>query len=1780
MKNVLYTITIILLFSSTLFAQQPEQNCLQAIPLCQNVYSFANSFNGIGTGTNEINAANSCLPNGEQNGVWFRFTVQTSGNLSFFISPNSSSDDYNWSLFDLTGKNCSDIFTGNLEVACNSSTSLSNTVGTNGHTGAVTGAPYYGFLSSTDAFEMDVPVTQGSTYALYVSNASNSTNGFSIDFGLSTAVLFNASTPSFLFVEPVDCGDGHLIVHFNKPILCNSVQASDFVLGGNTITSVSSVACNQGLPASSVYKLNLASPITTSGSGFALNLVSAINDFCGNSNSSDAVSFNISSVVADAGDDFISCKGDNINIQLGDTSTNYTNTTFSWTASSSLVQNAISNPNIAAPTLILNDIPADTIQLILNVTSGSCSDQDTIYLYFRDCCKNYDAQITGFQDVSCYGASTGQATATAIGSISGFNPTSFTYTWSNSDNTALTTGLSANTNYTVTVTDQLGCSDTTSVTLTQPSSPITAATTGSILACYGANTGTIQLTVSGATPPYSYQWNNNATTEDLSNLVAGTYTVTITDANNCTITETETVTQPPTPIVITGSGTTIACGATTGSINISVTGGGSPYTYAWSNGASSQDISGLTPGTYTVTVSDQYGCNMPMDFTINTLTNLTASTTSTDAACATSPTGTASVTASGGQAPYNYLWSYNGQTSQSLSNLPAGLYTVTVTDATNCQITASATVGQLASLIVSANIQPISCSGGNDGGIDLTVSSSDPNNTFTYNWSNNAISQDITNLSAGSYQVTITDQNGCSASGSFNMTSPTPVSANTTITSITCHGGNDGTVTVNATGGAGFYTYQWANNLGTNAMISNVSAGGYFVTITDANGCTASTSAFVGQPNPLTINLLPTAIACSGNATGSITTSVSGGTGSYSYNWDNGIGNIQHPNNLTAGTYNVTVTDGNGCTQTATTTVNQLAPISVSVQNQTNVSCGGTNDGSISLAVTNGVAPFSYNWNNGIGNTPNPTNLIAGTYNVTVTDANGCTTSTSTTITQPGGLNVNAIPTPASCFGTNTGAINLTINGGTAPFNYNWNNGIGNIQNPTNLASGNYNVTITDANGCSANLSVLVTQPNNLSASLFHTNLNCFGNTNASITTNISGGTAPYTFAWNNGLGSVQHPNNLGAGTYNLTVTDANGCIQTATTTITQPTQMQSTVVATDVSCFGANDGSISTSVTGGTPPYSFVWNNGGAAIQSPGGLSANIYTGIVIDANSCVLTHSVVVAEPPQLNLMTANITPSSCNNNNGSITVIAGGGNPPYSYSWSNNTGITTNTNVANNLNNGIYHVSVTDDSGCLDTINSIYFPAHPEFYLNEVITHPLCIADSGQIQIIGMSSYTYQWDANAGFSNSSIVSNLQGGNYAVTVSDGTCDTTLNLTVNPVNLVDYTVNTIDENCGQEDGSITVNINAGVAPFSFDWNIQPNPGNTNTVTNLEAGNYSVVITDGNGCFKNDVITINGTGTLDVSSSITQPTCVQAGEITLSPLQGASPYTYNWSNTGIGNIPNPTNLNEGTYQVTVTDNNNCDTELSFDLVKEGEFEIILEDIQDNVCPDEAKGFILISTTSTASSLNYSWSNQATSEDLMNLPQGIYTVNITDPATGCEATGTYEIFSPDDFTVNLPDDITISPGEVVTLEAQASDVSVIFSWAGIDGFISNNSTIQVSPTQSTIYSLTVSLPDCQPKVYDVQVNVTEEGNILIPDAFSPNNDGLNDDFFIYARNGIKIVEFQVYNKWGEKMHDDPTQGWDGTHRNSLMQNDAYVYVVKLEHPDGTEEMLKGQFLLIR
>jgi gliding motility-associated-like protein len=1785
MKRTTIQLLFIFFLPISIFGQ-PHQDCINALPVCQNIYTFQNGPMGEGLNPNEINSANSCLPNGEKNDMWMIIRTQSAGKLSFVISPNNSSSDYNWSLFNLTNKNCSDLFNGNLEVACNGSTDVLGGSGTaSGQTGAFSNPPYYGDLGFVfPSFNGDITVGNGETYLLNISNHTGNAAGFSIDFSNSTAVLFNPATPAFAYIEPVTCGDGALIVHFNKPIRCNSVQPSDFVLGGYTVGNVSSLQCNQGFLSSPVYRLQLTTPITNA-SNFTLNLVSAISDDCNNINNSDAVNFTVDPVEASAGSDFIFCKNDDINITIGDTSVNYANSLdFQWTASNPLVQSALSNANVATPTLSMTSIPADTVEMILTVTTGNCSDIDTMYLYFRDCCKNYNAAINNFQNVNCFGASTGQAEAIATGSISGFSSGTFNYQWSNTNNTFLVTGLSANINYTVTITDQLGCVDTASITLSEPNSPISSASTGDILNCFGDSTGLIDLTVGGATPPYQYLWSNGDTVQDPMNLIAGNYIVTITDANNCTITKSEQVTQPPTPISISGTGSTISCGATTGSINVSVSGGGTPYAYQWNHGSTLQDLNGVNPGTYTITVTDAYGCDVAQDFTVNTSTNLTATTTATDAACPSSPTGSATVSANGGTGPYSFLWS-NNQTTSTINNLLVGVYNVTITDATGCAITASATVESSTNLSIIGTGTNVSCHNGNDGSIQTSIVTN-ALSTYTYQWTGtNQTTPNINNLTAGTYTVTVTDLNGCTATTSVSIIAPAALSAAASANPTTCHSGNDGTLTALASGGTSPYSYQWSNGLGITPNVSGVSIGLYTVTITDSKGCSTTASASVTQPATMSTSLTPTVIGCFGTATGAISVTTSGGTTPYSYTWSNGIGNTGNPTNLNAGTYFVTITDVNGCSVSSSTTINQLPAMSVS-STPVHVLCHGGNTGGILLNITNGNAPFSFNWTNGVGNIQNPAGLSAGNYQVTVTDANGCTATTSTIITQPNtALSATTTNGTVPCNGNQTGSVSVVASGGTASYTYNWSNGIGTSPTPSNLGAGTYTVTVTDANGCSFSTTATVTEPSLLTATATGSALLCHNNSNGTVNTSVAGGTAPYSYAWSNTASNIPNQTGLTNGIYTVTITDNNGCSTTASTSVTQPQALTVTLTPTSAACNGSNNGSIQATPTGGTAPYNYSWNNGITGnTANPTNLNTGTYSVTITDANGCTAVNSTNIGAPTAVNLALANTQPPTCNQNNGTIVVIASGGTAPYTYLWTPNAGVVGNSNTAANLGTGLFSAMVTDANGCTDFVTNISFTASPPFQLSTNLTDPSCADNNGQIEIITSNNYNYQWSANAvNAGNNNIANNLQGGVYTVTVTNSdNCDTTLTLSLNTPNLLNYSSVVTDASCGDSNGTITVNITSGPMPINYIWNVIPNPGDTNVVRDLQEGTYRVTITDGNGCTETNAIVVSGSSVLDVAIAVDDPDCVDLGSIALNPLQGTAPYNYNWSaNTNAGNIASVDNLSDGTYAVTVTDALNCEQSFNFNLVAEGEFEIVLNQLENSHCPDEATGLIDITTTSANANLDYNWSNGSTNEDLVDVNGGNYSVLVTDPLTGCTDSESFIITQPDDFTVNIPQDITINPGDVAELTASADDIGVLFSWAGQNGSVSGGPTITISPTMTTTYTLSASLPQCSPRTYQVLVTVRDQGAVLIPDAFSPNNDGKNDEFFVYPQAGVEILSFHLFNKWGEIIHGKKgVSPWDGTFRDSVMPNDSYVYVLVYRKADGEEIVEKGQFLLIR
>ncbi|HEY9259018.1 gliding motility-associated C-terminal domain-containing protein, partial [Chitinophaga sp.] len=896
--------------------------------------------------------------------------------------------------------------------------------------------------------------------------------------------------------------------------------------------------------------------------------------------------------------------------------------------------------------------------------------------------------------------------------------------------------------------------DTTASFFVRQSAPIAGATTQHDVLCNGGNTGSIAMATTGGTAPYTYLWSNGATTESINNLVAGTYTCTITDMNGCTGTVSVTITEPDV-LSFTTSQVNVNCnGGSTGSATVTPAGGTSPYSYLWSNGATTATINNLTAGTYTCTITDAHGCDTTASFFVRQSAPIAGATTQHDVLCHGDNTGSIAMATTGGTAPYTYLWS-NGATTESINNLVAGTYTCTITDMNGCTGTVSVTITEPDVLGFTTSQVNVNCNGGNTG--SATVTATGGTAPYAYLWSNGATTTTISNLAAGTYTCTITDAHGCDTTASFFVRQSAPVAGATTQHDVLCHGGNIGSIAMATTGGTAPYTYLWSNGA-TTESINNLTAGTYTCTITDMNGCTGTVSVTITEPDVLSFTTSQVNVNCNGSNTGSATVTVAGGTSPYSYLWSNGA-TTATANNLTAGTYTVTIGDAHGCDTTATFTITEKAAITTTVTHD-DVLCNGGNTGSITVAVAGGTAPYTYLWNNG-ATTATINNLTAGVYTATITDANGCDTAISVTVTEPAVLSFTTSQVNVNCNGGNTGSATVTASGGTSPYSYLWSNSA-TTATVNSLKAGTYTCTITDAHGCDTTATFTITETAPVTAAVTQQDVLCNGGNTGSITVTTTGGTAPYSYAWSNGA-TTAAINNLTAGTYTATIKDVNGCDTTISVTITEPVALSFTTSQVNVNCNGGNTGSATVTVAGGTSPYSYLWSNG-ATTATINNLAAGAYTCTITDAHGCDTTATVTITATSAI-IATVTHDNVLCNGGNtGSIAVAATGGTAPYTYLWSN--GATTAT--INNLAAGTYTATITDANGCNTTVSAtVTEPAVLTFTTTQ--TNVVCgDGNTGSASVVasgGTAPYTYLWSNGA---STATISNLAAGTYSCTITD----------------------------------------------------------------------------------------------------------------------------------------------------------------------------------------------------------------------------------------------------------------------------------------------------------------------------------------------------------------------------------------------------------------------------
>ena len=1211
---------------------------------------------------------------------------------------------------------------------------------------------------------------------------------------------------------------------------------------------------------------------------------------------------------------------------------------------------------------------------------------------------------------SC-GSNNGSATATATGGT-----TPYTYAWTPSGGTnATASGLSAGT-YTVTVTDNLGCTGTASVTLTATSS-ITSTVTSTNILCSGGNTGTATVTATGGTTPYTYLWNpGGETTQTATGLSIGTYTVTVTDANGCNATNSVTISQPPLLNASTSS-TTATCGQNNGSATVTVTGGTSPYTYLWNpGGGTTATISNISAGTYTVTVFDSNGCNVNAAVTVANSSGINTSITAfTDVLCNGFSTGSATVTATGGTTPYTYSWSPSGGTNATATGLSAGTYTVTVTDANGCNTPAIAIITQPKPVrdSISSITYPL-CNGGTGS---ATVGVKGGVSPYTYSWApSGGTNATATGLTAGTYTITVHDNNGCLSTVTVIITQPTPITGTYTTTPTTC-GNNNGTITANISGGTTPYTYLWNPGGQTNSTATGLSVGTYTLIITDNNGCSRTGTATITALSSPTVTVTSsTNDKCNGNSNGSATVSVSGGTSPYTYSWAPGGSTTATESNLSAGTYTITVHDSSGCVATTTVTITQPAPITGTITT-TGVLCNSGSTGTATVTVSGGNSPYTYLWTPGGQTNQTATGLSAGSYSVTITDKNGCTGTASTIITQPAVLtdSISAVTYPTCNGGTGTATVGVT--GGTTPYTYLWNPGGQTNTTATGLSAGTYTVTVTDKNGCTKTSTVTITQPAPIIVTTTTTQATC-GNNNGTATANVSGGSTPYTYVWS----SLPPQTNatatgLSVGTYTVVVVDKNGCDGTSTATITainSPTIM--VVSTTNDKCNGNSNGSATVSVTGGSSPYTYLWTPGGYTTASVSTLSAGTYTVTVRDSNGCIASINLTITQPAPVNV-TATSTGVACNGGStGTATAAASGGTTPYTYLW-NPSGQTNIT--ATGLSAGTYTVIVTDNNGC--TGSATVLVTQPTAIKDTItsITYPLCNAGTGSATI-GVSGgtpvYTYLWTPGGG--TNATETGLTVGTYTITVKDnnGCSATNVIVAITQPAAITLTTHINPTPCGDSTGLAWVSVSGGTGPYTYLWN--PTGQTHDSALNLSAGTYTFTVTDKNGCNQTATATVTTTTSIVLASGgVTGVLCNggSTGSATVNASGGTSPYTYQWAPGG-GTNATESGLSAGIYTVTVTDSRGCNNTITFTITQPNP--LVATPVVNNItCNGFFNGNASVTPTGGTSPYTYAWSPVAsTTSSVTGLGVGSFTLVVTD-ANGCSVTSTFNITQPTALTVS-------------------------------------------------------------------------------------------------------------------------------------------------------------------
>lgn len=1395
----------------------------------------------------------------------------------------------------------------------------------------------------------------------------------------------------------------------------------------------------------------------------------------------------------------------------------------------------------------------------------------------------------------CNGASTGSITLTAGG---GKPPFQYAQGAGAFGSTSAFNNLAAGT-YTFHVKDANDCTKDTTITLIDPN-PIMASVTTTKPPCNHFQNGALTVTASNSTAPYTYALGAGAfgPSGTFTGLFSGTYTVHIKNSVGCIK---DTVIVLPDSVKIQGSAavTNILCnGGNNGAVTINATGAFPPYTYAVGAGTfgTANTFTPLTAGTYTFHVRDTELCYFDTTITLLQPLPVTVSATVTNVLCHGASTGSATLTGGGGTSPYTYANGTGGYTtSGAFTGLTAGTYTFHVKDANNCIKDTTLTLTEPTAITGAITSVLPQCVGSADGSITITGSGG----VSPYTYANGAGTYSTTNvftaLTAGTYTLHIKDANNCIKDTTFTLLNPPAIVPAVTMVSPLCNGGNNGTITLTATGGASPYTY--ANGTGTystSGSFTGLAAGSYTLHVKDAHGCIKDTVLNLPDASPIHGTVTLTQPPCNHFQNGVISIAGFNGTAPYTYAIGTGtFGASGTFNGLFSGSYTLHIKDANGCQKDTLV----ILPDSVKIAGSatvTSILCNGDTTGAVTIGASGAFPPYTYALGTGTFGSANAfPNLPAGTYTFHVQDTRLCYFDTTITLTQPTRIVPGITVTNVNCNSGNDGTVTISATGGTSPYTYA--NGTGGYSGTTlynGLPSGAYTFHVKDANNCIKDTTFNITQPTVLVATVVTDTPSCNGSSNGAFTVTGTGGTAPYTYAI--GTGAFSSTNNfpgLAAGTYTLHVKDAHNCIKDTTITLTQPTAIGVTAQLKNSTCSTLANGKVTLTATGGTAPYTYANGTGtygSSNVFTP--LAAGTYTFHIKDNKGCIKDTTITVADTVFV-AGSVTVTNATCfNTGNGSITVTAqSGGLSPYTYAV--NTGSYSSSNTFNTLLAGSYTVHIKDANGCIhDTTVQLTQPA--VIVPTVVLTQPTCNGGNNGVINISAAGGTapYQYAIGTGVYNTvNNFTNLTAGTYTLHVKDNVnCvhDTSVILG-QPAPLAFTLVLTNNLCYGDNTGTVTVTATGGTSPFSY---AADNGAfqSASLLTNLVAGAHAIHLKDNNGCTKDSSITLTQPAPVAIHTVIKSPTCegFADGIINISGVGGTAPYQYAQGSGTFSGNGSFVGLPEGTYVYHIKDANGCSHDTTIHLVGYPHITYDNVIIKGVSCFGDKDGSITLNMGGGTPPFTYQVVGVSIFPNgnvFENLKTGTYPIEITD-SKGCIKDTTLNVPTPDKLVLTPQ----ITPNDCQGLDDEGMVKAIVtggtqpYSYLWSTNPASTTASIQGMPNGSYI----VWVHDAN-NCTDSAVTVVAYDDCckpFIPDAFTPNGDGHNDLFRVVFKGDLKLQDFSIYNRYGQRIFYtvDYTQGWDGTFNGKPQDLGVYYYYVKIVCGNKGDHIVefKGDVTLIR